>query len=81
MEIWDPLAGALVTQLINVMVAALCGVRFRRSDAADLADPTDPPDERWVEVRMSWCRGRSGEQPGPGECPGHDESGPDERPW
>jgi hypothetical protein len=60
-EIWDPIAGALVTQLINLVVAALCGVRFHRSD------PAEPPDERWLEVRITWHQG------------GDDQDGPDRR--
>ncbi|MBB2940442.1 hypothetical protein FB565_000146 [Actinoplanes lutulentus] len=55
MEFWDPIAGAVITQAINVVAAALCGVRFR------LSDPADPPDERWLEVRITWRKGREGQ--------------------
>jgi hypothetical protein len=57
----DPLAGALAAQLINLLVAAIGGVRFHRADRSGPASPDrgEPPDDSWLEVRLSWRRGRT----------------------
>ncbi|WP_229068369.1 hypothetical protein [Actinoplanes sp. DH11] len=73
MEIWDSVAAAVVTQLINLAVAAFCGVRIERPDRGE------PPDDRWVEVRLTWRRGtEDGDGPDDGAVPVH-RDGPDDR--